>query len=116
MLSPRPPLLLRFALLALFLLPLAALPACGGDDDGDGGGDGGSGADAGAECAVTGDEPIPFMCPCDVADDQCDTEAGDMCFNFNAKGPHCTRSCSGPADCPAPSGGCNNMGVCKAPD
>jgi hypothetical protein len=117
-----PPAILRLALLVLFLSPLALAPACGGDDDGGGGGGGGGGgdaapaADAGSECEVTGDDPLPFMCPCEVADDRCDTTAGDMCFNFNAKGPHCTRACSSPTDCPAPSGGCNNMGVCKAPD
>jgi len=56
------------------------------------------------------------MCPCNPADDQCDTANGDMCFQFNEKGPHCTHACDGPEDCPEPSNDCNNMGVCKAPD
>ena len=98
------------ALLLALLLPLAA---CGGDDGGDG--TGGGGADAGAECQVAEGEPLPFMCPCDVADDQCDSAGGEMCFGFNNKGPHCTRACQGDEDCPAPSGGCGNMGVCRPP-
>jgi hypothetical protein len=38
-----------------------------------------------------------------------------LCFNFNQKGPHCTKECTTAAECPAPSPGCNGMGVCKAP-
>lgn len=103
----RTPLLLAAALAA------ALLSACGGDDDGDA-----AAFDAAPDprCIVGDGEPIPFMCPCDLADDQCDSAAGDMCFEFNMKGPHCTRACEGPEDCPAPSNDCNNMGVCKAPD
>ena len=85
------------------------LAACGGDDDG-----GGSGADAAAECS--GADPLPFMCPCTIMDvDPCDEAAGETCFAFNDKGPHCTRECEGDDDCEAPSTGCSGMGVCKAP-
>jgi hypothetical protein len=54
---------------------------------------------------------LPFMDPCDD-DAQCVT---GLCHPFNAKGPHCTKPCNGDDDCPAPSTGCNNMGICKAP-
>ena len=68
------------------------------------GGQGGGGGSGGAE-------RLAYMSPCDE-DEQCET---GLCFPFNAKGPHCTQTCSGPDDCPPPSTGCNNMGVCKAP-
>ncbi len=61
---------------------------------------------------------LNFMDPCDLADDQCDSAAGDLCFSFNNAGPHCTHACTiatSDTDCPAPSRGCNNMGVCKSP-
>jgi hypothetical protein len=89
-------------------LALGGAAGCGGDDDG-----GGSGADAAPECTAA--DPTPFMCPCDTADDTCDTAIGGSCFDFNDKGPHCTHECTGAEDCEAPSTGCNGMGVCKAP-
>jgi hypothetical protein len=46
--------------------------------------------------------------------DNADCES-NVCFTFNAKGPHCTIACNADADCPAPSPGCSHMGVCKAP-
>src|SRR5687767_4140489 len=110
--------------LIILLAVAAAAPACsssdddgdgdGGDGDGDGNGDGDvdGGPDADASAACQG-SPLGFMCPCDLADDQCDEANDDTCYNFNAKGAHCTRSCEGPQDCPEPSPGCNNMGVCK---
>ncbi len=99
-------------LLCCAALVATLLTACGGDDDGVAAFD----AAPDPRCIVDVGDPIPFMCPCDVADDQCDSAAGDMCFMFNEKGPHCTRPCDGPEDCPEPSNDCNNMGVCKAPD
>jgi hypothetical protein len=54
---------------------------------------------------------LPFMSPCNQ-DAECET---GLCFLFPAKGPYCSKPCSVPADCPPPSTGCNNMGVCKAP-
>lgn len=38
-----------------------------------------------------------------------------VCFNYSAKGMHCTKSCTTAADCPPTSGGCSGMGVCKIP-
>ena len=85
--------------------------ACGGDDDG-----GGETFDAAPDprCPV-GADPIAFMCACDLADDNCDIGNGEYCFDFNAKGPHCTKACDGPEDCPEPSNECSGMDVCKAP-
>ena len=103
----------RFTLLLASVLLSSLAVACGGDDDG-----GVPAVDAAIDprCIVDDGEPIPFACPCNLADDQCDTANGDMCFSFNEKGPHCTHACDDAADCPAPSGDCNNMGVCKAPE
>jgi len=47
-----------------------------------------------------------------MEDAQC---ASGLCFNFNAKGKHCSKSCMADGDCPAGSTGCNNMGICKIP-
>lgn len=63
-----------------------------------------------------GDGPVdagklPFMSACQ-SDEQCNT---GMCFTFNAKGPKCSKSCKTADECPPPSTGCNNQGVCKAP-
>lgn len=93
----------RLLFAAVFALGVAG---CGGDDGGPGG----------ADASVTG--TIQYMETCDITDDQCDRSVDPdlVCFNFNAKGPHCTHPCGGDGDCDAPSPGCNNMGVCKAPD
>jgi hypothetical protein len=102
---------MRLVTALLLSLSLAALgPACTADGDDD---DTTSGVDAGATAdAPSGD--LPFMSECDPVTDMCDD--GLTCFNFNAKGPHCTHDCTVDTDCEAPSPGCNNMGVCKAPD
>lgn len=100
------------AVLWSLALALLLVGGCSASDDG------GeiSGPDAStAPAADAGDGPLPFMSPCDLDNDQCDAEAGDMCFSFNMKGPHCTRACETAAECPEPSPGCNNKGVCKAP-
>lgn len=52
-----------------------------------------------------------FLEPCET-DDECETM---LCHVFPAKGTFCSQPCDGPEDCPAPSSGCNGMGVCKAP-
>jgi hypothetical protein len=63
--------------------------------------------------AVDAGELLPFMAECSVGEhERCDT---GLCFDFNAKGPHCTHACEVDADCEPPSEGCNGMGVCKAP-
>lgn len=54
---------------------------------------------------------LALYAPC-AEDSQC--ESG-LCYAFNAKGPRCSKPCSGAADCPAPSPGCNGKGICKAP-
>lgn len=58
-----------------------------------------------------GMSPLPFLSPCDT-NEQCET---GLCFQFNAKGPHCSMPCENDEQCPPPSPGCNNMGVCKVP-
>ena len=35
------------------------------------------------------------------------------CFTFNNGGMRCTLDCQAEEDCPPPSSGCSNMGVCK---
>jgi hypothetical protein len=57
-----------------------------------------------------GDLPLTASC-WDNA--QC---ASDMCFDFKVRGTFCTKACATNADCPAPSPGCNGMGVCRMPD
>lgn len=38
-----------------------------------------------------------------------------LCFNFNGRSARCTTPCNSACQCNAPSTGCSNMGVCKAP-
>ena len=54
---------------------------------------------------------IGFLEPC-TTNEECMT---GLCYRYNMAtvGLRCTKTCTGPADCPAPSSGCNNMGVCK---
>jgi hypothetical protein len=47
--------------------------------------------------------------PCEI-DADCDS---GLCFPFNSRGPHCTLACDDGTECPAPSSGCNDKGVCK---
>ncbi|HZF49795.1 MAG TPA: hypothetical protein VE093_14145 [Polyangiaceae bacterium] len=75
---------------------------CSGATPGGAGGTGGTGG-AGAL--------LEFMAECS-GDAQC--ESG-LCYTYNAKGSHCTIQCTADVDCPSPSPGCNNMGICKAP-
>ena len=89
-------------------LAMACLLACGGGDD-----DGGS-ADAvptvDADPLAPDAMLLPIYSPCAV-NEECDT---GLCFPFNMNGPHCTIECPmAPEECPAPSSGCNGMGVCK---
>ncbi len=67
-----------------------------------------AGTDADAEAGGP-DAKLGFLAPCSN-DVDCET---NLCFAFNAYGPHCSHSCSKITDCPAPSPGCSNMGVCK---
>ncbi|MBK8252819.1 MAG: hypothetical protein IPK82_09140 [Polyangiaceae bacterium] len=82
-------------------------------------------ADAYGECAYCGSVPgltigqggtggselAAFMDNCTQNSD-CET---GLCFNYTSKGPKCTLPCESDTDCPSPSPGCNNKGVCKAP-
>jgi hypothetical protein len=88
--------------LAASLLALA-IAACGGDGDA---------ADAAPDDGVDAG-PAAYMEACELEPDNC--VAPDMCFMFNDRGPHCTHTCADAGDCPAPSPGCNGMGLCKAP-
>jgi len=54
---------------------------------------------------------LPFMSEC-TTDGEC--ESGN-CHTFSQQGTFCTKSCKDTTDCPAPSSGCNNRGICKAP-
>ncbi len=58
-----------------------------------------------------GGELAGFLEVCEVNED-CESA---LCHVYQAKGTFCTLGCDGPEDCPAPSSGCNMMGVCKAP-
>lgn len=99
-------------MLKSLVLPLALLlcVACS-DDSGDG-------TNPPADAAANAPDAMPgaaigYLQPCDVSNDQCDTDL--TCFAFNNKGPHCTHTCQGADDCEAPSTGCSGMGVCKVP-
>jgi hypothetical protein len=71
-----------------------------------------AGDDAAADAGdATDSGKLPFMSPCAMNSD-CAT---NLCFMFNAKGPHCSHPCNVDSDCEPPSPGCSNMKVCKAP-
>lgn len=74
------------------------------------GGAGAGGAGAGGS-GGGGGALLGFMETC-AANEDC---ASGVCHTYNAKGPKCTIPCQVDGDCPLPSPGCNNMGVCKAP-
>jgi len=88
---------------AVLLVSLLAL-ACGGEDDAS------PTPTASADAGPPGE--TPYMAPC-TSNDECET---GLCFDFNAKGPHCTTTCELDLECAEPSPGCNGKGVCKAPD
>ncbi len=67
-----------------------------------------AGPDVDAETAAPGAK-LGFLASCSSNAD-CES---NLCFSFNAYGPHCSHSCSKITDCEAPSPGCSNMGVCK---
>lgn len=71
-------------------------------------------ADAGAAEAATGGK-LGFLAPC-TSNTEC--ESG-LCKEYPARGgSFCSKTCqiaTASIDCPPPSPGCNNMGICKAP-
>jgi hypothetical protein len=72
------------------------------------GGAGQGGGSAGAGGATL----KKFMEECGL-DEDCET---GLCHFYMGKGASlCSKSCTGAADCPPPSPGCNLMGICKAP-
>lgn len=74
------------------------------------GGAGGAGGAAGAG-GQGGGSLLPFMSPC-TASSQCESM---ICHEFNIGVSLCTKKCANDNDCPLPSPGCNNMGLCKRP-
>lgn len=88
--------------LALLALALMAFGACGGDDDSNG-----DAADA-AMC-TPGQTALYETCTANSDCDSC------ICHSYNMGGLLCSKTCMSDMDCPAPSTGCNNMGVCKRP-
>lgn len=77
------------------------LVEAGAASDDAGSGEGGEGGDAGGL--------VGFLGVC-TDNSQCVT---NLCFPFNAYGPHCSMVCAKDTDCPAPSPGCSNMHACK---
>jgi hypothetical protein len=55
---------------------------------------------------------LPFAASC-WDDAQC---SSGICFDYKVRGTFCTKKCTTNSDCPAPSPGCNGMGVCRMPD
>ena len=45
-----------------------------------------------------------------------DCPAGDTCFAFKKRGPHCTHACDSSDQCAAPSHGCTKLNVCGLVD
>jgi hypothetical protein len=78
-----------------------------------------AGSEAGEEGgdgeADASDGGLMFMSACSMAAGAPQCPKGTSCDDFPAKGPHCSKPCTEATDCPAPSTGCNMMGVCKAP-
>ncbi|MEZ4297481.1 MAG: hypothetical protein R3B70_21145 [Polyangiaceae bacterium] len=70
-----------------------------------------SGSEGGAGGTATTTALAAFMEDCTVNED-CESS---LCFSYTAKGQKCTLPCTTDSDCPPPSTGCNNKGVCKAP-
>jgi hypothetical protein len=77
---------------------LAAAASNGSSGAGGSGGAGGAGL-------------LPFLSPC-TTNEECET---GLCYDFNARGSHCSHACAVPEDCPPPSTGCNGMNVCETP-
>lgn len=62
-----------------------------------------------------GDGGLSFMSTCSTQPGSPACPPGTSCDDFPAKGQFCSKPCTEATDCPPPSPGCNNMGICKAP-
>jgi hypothetical protein len=95
----------------LFMLAVG----CGGYQPCMGPGCGTNANDGGALDLAGVDGLQPFLGRC-TRNEDCES---NLCGDFPAKGGgFCTRRCTmatAGADCPPPSTGCNNMGLCKVP-
>jgi hypothetical protein len=76
-----------------------------GNAGGAGSGQGGGGGQGGNAAL------LPFMAECTTSA-QCESM---LCFQYNTGASLCSKKCTTDNDCPAPSPGCNNMGICKKP-
>ncbi len=74
--------------------------------------DGGDAATPPPPDAALDASDLAFGAPCW---DNAQCQSG-LCFDYAVKGQFCSLRCSTSADCPAPSLGCNGMGVCRAGD
>ena len=99
----------------LILVMCLGLAACGGDDepapdamalgpDADP-----SAPDAGAS-ACMGTTPLYDSC---TTNEECADFC--LCYTFGMGQMICTKACTMDTDCPAPSPGCNGMGICRRP-
>lgn len=83
----------------------------GGAGQGGAAGQGGSGGGASTGGAGGSGSLLPFMAECTMSS-QCATM---LCFQYNTGPMLCSKQCANDGECPAPSPGCNNMGICKKP-
>jgi hypothetical protein len=75
--------------------------ACGGDDGDD---------------VEIPDVAVAYMEVCNPDLEPSCTAPDGVCYEFGDRGAYvCTQACATADDCPAPSAGCNNKGVCKPP-
>lgn len=70
------------------------------------------GTDSGVMSSTTTGS-LGFMMAC-TKNEECTT---GLCFRYSMAqvGSLCSHTCGAPEDCPAPSRGCNMMGICKSP-
>lgn len=68
-------------------------------------------ADAAADTADASGMLLDLFEVCTASSD-C---ASDLCYAYGEGGMLCTQMCTTDADCPAPSPGCNMMGICRRP-
>jgi len=67
------------------------------------------------DASDSGSGALVFLSSCSTAAGAPPCPPGTSCDDFPAKGQFCSKPCKVATDCPAPSPGCNMMGICKAP-